>query len=59
MKSLIADMIKKKNLKIKAKAQESKKLRAKNAVAIKNQEQKAVVVETKTVMKESKTLMLD
>ena len=59
MKSLIADMVKKKHSNIKANAVTSKKLAKKNQIQTKLNEQKQVEIEEKNVMKESKTLMLD
>ncbi len=59
MKSLMADMIKKRNAGIKAKATTNKKLAGKNKTTIKEESIKQSVIVEKEVMKEPKTLMLD
>ena len=59
MKSLMADMIKKKNARVKADAEINKKLVGKNKTAVRDESIKQSVIVEKEVMKESKTLMLD
>ena len=59
MKSLMANMIKNKNAKVKADASKNKKLVSKNKTTIKKENIKQNVVVEKEVMKESKTLMID
>lgn len=59
MKSLMADMIKKKNARVKANASTNKKLVAKNKTTVNKENVKHNVIVEKEVMKEPKTLMLD
>ena len=58
-KSLMANMIKNKHSRVKADAEENKKLVSKNKNSIKKGQPIKTVVEEVEVMKESKTLMLD